>query len=147
VALPFCFLVFLLAQSLTNGSEAIIATFTQFTVTLVLLRTKTLLRKSTRSNMSTVVKHYKIRDRRTGLYSKGGDTPSWSKTGKTWTTMGGLMNHLGYFRKNYYNWDGKPDTEEFLIPETWELVEIEVRLDETPDFLRSRKPKAKVFVK
>lgn len=35
---------------------------------------------------------YKIRDRSTGLYQMSGST--WSKIGKTWTSLGHLKNHL-----------------------------------------------------
>lgn len=37
---------------------------------------------------------YKIRNKRTGLFSKGGNTPLWNKTGKTWQTLGLLRSHI-----------------------------------------------------
>jgi len=104
--------------------------------------------------MTVITKHYKIRDRNTGLYSKGGFPPSWSKTGKTWTNMSGLMNHLGQLRKkNNQTFRMGPNVlEEFVVPESWELVEIEVRVDESAlqtvaDFLQARKPQARIFKK
>ena len=30
----------------------------------------------------------------TGLYSTGGDTPSWSKKGKVWSSKGALSSHI-----------------------------------------------------
>ena len=40
--------------------------------------------------MTTV---FKIRNR-AGLFSTGGDTPSWSKKGKAWSSKGALSNHI-----------------------------------------------------
>jgi hypothetical protein len=37
---------------------------------------------------------YKIRNTKTGLYSKGGDRPSWSKAGKVWKRLGDLSSHF-----------------------------------------------------
>jgi hypothetical protein len=37
---------------------------------------------------------YKIRDKRTGLYSTGGYSPNWTKKGKTWTNIGHVKNHI-----------------------------------------------------
>lgn len=42
--------------------------------------------------MATV---YKIRDRKTGLYSTGGTWPNWNAKGKVWTTTSAVSNHLG----------------------------------------------------
>jgi hypothetical protein len=38
---------------------------------------------------------YKIRNRLTGEYSRGGSWPSFTKKGKIWSTKGGLTNHVG----------------------------------------------------
>jgi hypothetical protein len=65
----------------------------------------------------TTETHYKVRDIKTGLYSKGGTyvksgSPScWGKKGKTWTTKAALSLHLRQF---------------LSIPDTWEIVEIYV---------------------
>lgn len=40
------------------------------------------------------LKVYKIRNKE-GLYSAGGRTPRFTKTGKTWSHIGYLKNHLG----------------------------------------------------
>lgn len=45
---------------------------------------------------------YKIRNPRTGLYSTGGSRPSWTKSGKTWTGIGHLRNHLGLVDPKIY---------------------------------------------
>jgi hypothetical protein len=37
---------------------------------------------------------YRIRSRKTGLYSTGTSTPNWNKTGKIWRTKSALGNHL-----------------------------------------------------
>lgn len=37
---------------------------------------------------------YKIRNLKTGLFSKGGDMPLWGKTGKTWRKLTDLKRHL-----------------------------------------------------
>ena len=37
---------------------------------------------------------YKIKSTKTGLFSKGGSTPSFSKTGKVWTNIGHVRNHI-----------------------------------------------------
>ena len=67
---------------------------------------------------------YRIKNTRTGLFSKGGmsadqsDKWSWSKKGKLWTGMGPLKNHLrqyvsdSEYRKHYQN----------NIPHEWIVV-------------------------
>jgi hypothetical protein len=70
--------------------------------------------------MVDVVKAYKIRDRETGLFSTGGMTPRWNKTGKVWSTEGQLKSHLrlvtewntGYGRKKWH------------VPESWEVIAL-----------------------
>jgi len=49
---------------------------------------------------------YKIRNKITGLYSKGGHRVSWSKKGKVWAEKGHLSNHFASFinpSKTYAN--------------------------------------------
>jgi hypothetical protein len=47
---------------------------------------------------------YKIRRKSDGLFSTGGMSPNWSKTGKTWNAIGHLKNHLHQFDHIYdYN--------------------------------------------
>ena len=37
---------------------------------------------------------YKIKNVKTNMYSRGGDFPSWSKTGKIWKNIGHVKLHL-----------------------------------------------------
>jgi hypothetical protein len=39
-------------------------------------------------------RYFKIRDPKTGLYSKGGGSPRWTKHGKEWHSLGALKNHI-----------------------------------------------------
>jgi len=48
------------------------------------------------------MKVYKIRNKITGLYSRGGNPPAWGKTGKTWNAIGHLKNHLNQFTHVYF---------------------------------------------
>ena len=43
---------------------------------------------------------YKIRRKSDGLFSSGGTGPRFSATGKVWTTLGALKNHLNLLEKN-----------------------------------------------
>lgn len=40
------------------------------------------------------MKYYKIRNKKTGLYSTGGKFPDWTKNGKSWSTLGHIAAHL-----------------------------------------------------
>ena len=62
--------------------------------------------------------YYKIRNRNTGLYHKGGTYSHWSKNGKTWTTLGQLRTMLTMNTPRPYN-RGQDMTD-------WEIVEYEV---------------------
>ena len=62
------------------------------------------------------MKLYKIRDTKTGMYSKGGcdctlSDRHWSKLGKTWSRLSFVKAHLGMYVK---------------VPRSWEVVEYEV---------------------
>lgn len=50
---------------------------------------------------------YKIINPDTGLFSTGGMTPSWSKTGKIWSHRGHVTSHLSQFserdKQTYYS--------------------------------------------
>lgn len=61
------------------------------------------------------MKLYKIRDLSTGLYSLGGNNPSWNKVGKVWRNIGSLKVHIRYQEK-YYGW----------VNPMWEVVELDV---------------------
>lgn len=60
--------------------------------------------------------YYKIRNRLTGLYSKGGTRPTWSTRGKTWQTQAALGAHLAQMH-------GRHLTESA----SWEVVTFELR--------------------
>jgi hypothetical protein len=47
-------------------------------------------------------KVYKIRRKSTGLFSSGGSSVSWSKNGKTWSTLAGVSGHLAMFIGRQY---------------------------------------------
>jgi hypothetical protein len=49
----------------------------------------------TQTDKETLV--YKIRRKSDGLYSGGGFSPRWGKTGKAWGSLGRLKNHLNLF--------------------------------------------------
>jgi hypothetical protein len=38
---------------------------------------------------------FKIRNKTTGLFSTGGESPGFRKAGKVWTNRGGVTSHLG----------------------------------------------------
>lgn len=76
---------------------------------------------------------FKIRDRVTGLWSTGGVTPKFNKTGKTWSTIGHVKNHLlGYLKHARYcnrvHHAERMATVE--IPESWEVVDFVVSTEE-----------------
>lgn len=69
-----------------------------------------------------MTKFYKIRNRATGLYSKGGSdafyssgSKCWNKSGKTWAGLGPLRNHLQLIITNHN-----------ALPPDWEVVEFTV---------------------
>lgn len=62
---------------------------------------------------------YKIRHRKSGLYSTGGMYPRWSRAGKTWCNLGRLRSHLSQHLGTKYR-SGTDMSE-------WMVVEIEVR--------------------
>lgn len=64
-------------------------------------------------------KLYKIRHRETGLYSTGGQYPSWTRAGKTWSKLGTLRSHLAQHLGS--DWHRGTDMS------AWQVVEIEVR--------------------
>jgi len=41
---------------------------------------------------------FKIRHKKTGMFSNGGENPTWSKNGKTWEGIGPLRLHLRQFK-------------------------------------------------
>lgn len=87
-----------------------------------------------------VKKFYKIRHKKTGLFSHGGSYTSlageqgcgWSSKGKIWMGIGPVKNHLAqYLPKGKYGYE----VERFQknigpIREDWEIVEIEMVVKE-----------------
>ena len=63
---------------------------------------------------------YKIKSRKTGLYSAGGASPEFNKNGKVWKNIGYLKNHLiyAYGRDLYRNQD--------CVIVTYEITEVVV---------------------
>lgn len=65
---------------------------------------------------------YRLKSNKTGLFSKGGSTPSFSKIGKIWRNIGHLKNHISGLdargRSVYHDND--------VVMVTYELVETEV---------------------
>lgn len=62
---------------------------------------------------------FKIRHRDTGLYSTGGQWPSWTRAGKTWSNLGTLRSHLAQHLGDKH----RRGTD----MSAWQVVEIEVR--------------------
>jgi hypothetical protein len=65
------------------------------------------------------MKIFKIKHKETGLYSKGGQWPTWSKKGKTWNSLGHLKTHI----QNVMDFR-RTKLEEFA---KWEIIEIEIQ--------------------
>jgi hypothetical protein len=42
---------------------------------------------------------YKIRRKKDGLFSLGGNTPTWSRYGKTWSSLNAFSNHVAVIRE------------------------------------------------
>lgn len=61
--------------------------------------------------------YYKIRNKKTGLFSKGGEDPSWNTVGKVWSKLGHLRLHITSVMQ--YEWQ-RPDFD------NWEVIEYEV---------------------
>lgn len=68
---------------------------------------------------------YKIRNKRTGLFSKGGTKNTttgdvaWSKHGKTWDTLGKLRSHLNLHLGTDYGFKATDMSD-------WEVVQYQV---------------------
>jgi hypothetical protein len=72
------------------------------------------------------MKVYAIRDAATGLYSTGGTCPKWNATGKRWTSIGHVKNHLTAWQKN------NRFEKERRIPSNWAVVGFELVETEIP---------------
>jgi len=62
--------------------------------------------------------YYKIRNKSTGLFHKGGIYEIWSKNGKTWTTLGQLRSML--------TMNSTSDIRKGRDMSDWEIIEYEV---------------------
>jgi len=68
------------------------------------------------------MKHYKIKNTKTGLFSTGGSLPNWSKNGKVWRTLGQVRSHLTLF----LSCNDKKKTNDWEIIE-YEMIEVQSR--------------------
>lgn len=66
------------------------------------------------------MKVYKIRDAETGLFSTGGTSTQWTKSGKTWSNIGHVKSHI----RQYANVSG------VMVYKNAEVVTLEVKEDE-----------------
>jgi hypothetical protein len=71
-------------------------------------------------------KIYKIRNKETGLFSKGGSCGYniWTKDGKSWSNIGHLKSHLNH----YVDYRGNKD--KYYPYENAEIIEIVINYDE-----------------
>ena len=75
---------------------------------------------------------YRIKNLETGLFSKGGQTPRWSKIGKVWPSSGALTSHLVQM------------SDERLMKQPWEIQEFDfesgriIKTWNVIDYLNSR---------
>ena len=74
-------------------------------------------------------KIFKIRDKSTGLFSKGGVRGEFSKKGKVWKTEGYVRSHLQQFVHT------REDEQNRLMTniDNWEIIEYELIEKETTD--------------
>lgn len=63
---------------------------------------------------------YKIQNKVTGEFSKGGEVPKFGKVGKVWKHLGHLKNHLRQFKE---------------IPEEWEVLVYLISTEPSESFL------------
>lgn len=90
--------------------------------------------------MNKTLTYYKIRHKVTGLYSKGssysnaeGTNSYWSKSGKTWDTLGKLRAHITMHLPTPYR-KGTDMT-------NWEVVEMEMVVKEVKGIMNVIDPK------
>lgn len=90
---------------------------------------------------------YRIRHKKTGLWSKGGYWPRWSNKGKVWRSSSSLGGHLAMF----YRWDHDGSRTYAYEPEVkdWEIVEYIIQESEgktvgADDYIAERFPDRKI---
>lgn len=76
--------------------------------------------------MNKISKAYKIWNKDTGLFSAGGSTPKWNKSGKSWASIGALKNHLRLVQEHHSNYKRRGPA----IPPSWLVVVAEVIVTE-----------------
>jgi hypothetical protein len=71
---------------------------------------------------------YKIRNKKTKLYSKGGVDPKWDEEGKSWNYVN-LVKHLKQFISEEYNLQTgkKTGRKQIVVPQGWEIVPLELK--------------------
>ena len=73
---------------------------------------------------------YKIRHKKSGLYSKGGSSASmdgkygWSSQGKAWSSLGPLKNHLAQYLPKSPHYKDQFNRNIGPILENWEIVKF-----------------------
>jgi len=106
--------------------------------------------KGSRKQVPDIKMYYKIRNKRTGLFSRGGTTVSstnpfnWNKDGKVWKTKSSLGAHLS----QYINYSRYNNTLVIKIPKDWEVVEIEPVIrgaESAKDYATKTSPKIKDY--
>ncbi|OPZ37797.1 MAG: hypothetical protein BWY99_01801 [Synergistetes bacterium ADurb.BinA166] len=83
----------------------------------------------------TVKTLFKVRDKKTGLYSSGGHCPDWSANGKTWNTLRSVRSHISFYLSNQYPGERK------RLPAKWEIVEIRTDVVQVHPIEPSKIPK------
>ena len=74
--------------------------------------------------MEKITYSYKIRDKESGLFSKGGSSPSWSKDGKIWTSLACLKLHLSMFATCMFFPDSGEIEHVYRVPKEYKNAEI-----------------------
>ena len=70
---------------------------------------------------------YKIREKKTGLYSTGGTQPKWNTNGKVFTTIGTVKSHISNWMRHVYRGNGYyPYHEAPKIPQEKFLAQYEI---------------------
>ena len=77
------------------------------------------------------IRYYKIRNIKTGLFSRGGSHPSWGKNGKIWKRIGDLNSHFTLVD----NYDVYRDAEVIEIV----MIETEVNVFPASEFIQASK--------
>lgn len=96
---------------------------------------------------------YKIRNKKTGLFSTGGVAPRWTKLGKTWNSIGTFKSHLTLVGDRYESTWGEDrfkglsiDTDIYKDCEVVEVEFKECKVSNIKEFLevnKKKKPKTK----